>query len=299
MLTLRTSSSKLTTDGTRWTNWDWVHPRSKKMFGVLHTALPGDSSFGFGSFLMYPWVNRHSSETLVWNGKDVDLSNAVRDSHGFPLHGLVHSLPRKVLSGENAGSSAEFRVIFPEIWEENPISAIAIQEELRLEDSSQGTILTVTTKFFNTRSESIRFAYGYHPTFQLLGHREDWRIHLHMDKNIELDDKMLPLIPTVGNPIESFATGELQNLDHLFFGQDPRVILENRTEKYSISVMSLPEEGKIQLCYFQIYVPRDRNSAAIEPCSSPGNALMSGQGLIELKGHSEKSGEFRIMVQSL
>ncbi|EPG75575.1 aldose 1-epimerase [Leptospira fainei serovar Hurstbridge str. BUT 6] len=248
---------------------------------------------------MFPWVNRHASSELILGGKKTELSGIVKDQSGYLIHGFVHSLARKALKVHPNGMGAEFRILTPESWDESVAAAIAIREEYTLQEVNFGTLLTVRTKFHNLKESSFRFAYGYHPYFRLDGDLDDWKIDLHLDKNLELDEHLLPYSPIVSNPIESITDGKIVVLDHLFYGKDPRIILENRREKYSITILSPPgEEGEIPLNYYQIYTPEDRKSIAIEPCSGPGNALLSGQGLIELKGYSELSGEFRIIVKA-
>ncbi|PNV76592.1 aldose 1-epimerase [Leptospira inadai] len=299
MLEFRTESSKFVTDGTHWLSWNWVHPKTSKQIEILAPWKTELAPFGGGSFLMFPWVNRHASSELMLGGKRTELSGIVKDQNGYLIHGFVHSLPRKALKVRSDGKGAEFRILIPENWEESPAASIAIREEYILQEVNVGTLLTVRTKFHNLKGNSFRFVYGYHPYFRLEGEEEDWKIDLHLDKNLELDEHLLPYSPIVSNPVESITDGRILALDHLFYGKDPRIILENRKEKYSITVLSPPgEEGDIPLNYYQIYTPDDRKSIAIEPCSGPGNALLSGQGLIELKGYSELSGEFRIIVKA-
>ncbi|MFB5651635.1 aldose 1-epimerase [Leptospira wolffii] len=301
MYEFRTESSRFFTDGTHWHSWEWKPRSDKDPIQLLAPFRESDAPFGSGNFLMFPWVNRHASTELSFNGKPFTFPGIQRDENGFPVHGLVHSLERKPIKIRPDGKGGEFRVIFPEEWRDSPISAIAIREEYFIEETSSGILLSLKTRFNNMKADSIRFAYGYHPYFSLGGHTEDWRVFLHLDKNLELDDKLVPIQPGISNSINSvIQDGKLSSLDHLFYGKDPRVVLENSKLKYSISVISPPpEEGQIALNYYQIYTKPDFSSIAIEPCSAPGNALVSGQGLSELKGYSEIWGECRILARVL
>ncbi len=299
MYEFRTDRSCFSTDGTRWYSWDWTHTETKEKIQIIYPFQENEAPFGSGNFLMFPWVNRHASSELVFNGKTFDFPGMQKDQNGYPVHGLVHSLKRKALKVRPDGKGAEFRVLFPEEWKESPLSAIAIREEYTLEETNSGTLLILKTKFNNLKSETIRFAYGYHPYFSIAGKSEEWKLHLHLDKNLELNESLVPIQPLISNSVDSIVPeGNLGKLDHLFYGKDPRVVLENVKRKYSITVMSPPvEEGQISLNYYQIYTKPDLSSIAIEPCSAPGNALVSGQGLTELKGYSEVWGEFRILVR--
>lgn len=301
MYEFRTDNSRFLTDGTRWLAWDWIHTKSKESLPIISPDKENERPFGSGNFLMFPWVNRHASKVLSFHGKPLDFQGLERDENGFPVHGLVHSLERKALKVRSDGRGAEFRIVFPEEWKDSPLSHIAVREEYTLDETSAGTLLTLRTKFNNLKSETIRFAYGYHPYFSLQDDPATWSLHLHLDKNLELNEELVPVQPTIANSVESILPDEkIRNLDHLFYGKDPRVVLENSKRKYSITVMSPPpEEGQISLEYYQIYTKPDFSSIAVEPCSAPGNALVSGSGLTELKGHSEAWGEWRILVKAL
>lgn len=301
MYEFRTENSSFLTDGTQWFSWDWTHPITKETFPII---LPYDktlSIFESGNFLMFPWVNRYASTEFILNGREWNIKEMIRDSNQFPVHGVVHSLERKLLKLKNNQKGAEFRINFPEEWKDSPLSGIAIREEYSIEETSSGTLLSVKTRFNNLRSDSIRFAYGYHPYLNLGKNDGDWKLRLQLDKNLELGENLVPIQPFISNPVSSVLEGEkIPSLDHLFFGKEPRVVLENGTKKYSITVLSPPpEEGQIPLNYYQIYTKPDRSAIAVEPCSSPGNALLSGLDLKELKGHSETFGEFRILVRSI
>ncbi|TGK14721.1 aldose 1-epimerase [Leptospira fluminis] len=298
MLKFRTENSSFTTDGTHWIAWDWIHSKTSKKIEILAPWKEEQAPFGSGCFLMFPWVNRHASSELVFGGKKLELPEIVKDSNGFPVHGFMHSLSRKALKVFPGERGAEFRVLIPDHWEDSPAAAVAVREEIILEEIGSGVLLTIRIKFNNLKANPLRFAFGYHPYFKLEGSPADWRIHLHLDKNLELDDKLLPYIPSVSNQIDSVTDGQIRPMDHLFYGKDPRVILENCKEKYSITILSPPgQEKEIPLEYYQIYTSPDLSSIAVEPCSAPGNALISGQGLTELKSYSELSGEFRILVK--
>ncbi|TGL59588.1 aldose 1-epimerase [Leptospira sarikeiensis] len=288
------------TDGTQWISWDWTHPTTRETFPIIFPYDKKISIFESGNFLMFPWVNRHASPEFLIGGKKWEASEPIRDSNEFPVHGLVHSLERKLLKLRQDGKGAEFRVIFPDSWRDSALSGIAIREEYSIEETLSGTLLTVKTKFNNLRSDSIRFAYGYHPYLDLGKKEEDWKLSLYLDKNLELNENLVPIQPFISNSIQSVLDGEsIPKLDHLFYGKEPRVVLENLKNKYSVTILSPPpEEGQIPLNYYQIYTKPDHSAIAVEPCSAPGNALLSGQDLKELKGHSETFGEFRILVRS-
>ncbi|TGK04086.1 aldose 1-epimerase [Leptospira langatensis] len=300
MYEFRTEKSSFQTDGKQWFAWEWTPSSGKETVPIIFPYDPKRPIFESGSFLMFPWVNRHASSDFILNGRSIRDERIVRDNGGYPVHGAVHSLERKALKIRPDGKGGEFRVLFPEEWKDSPLSCVAIREEYSLEETAAGTLLSIKTRFNNLRSDSVRFAYGYHPYFSLVGDIADWNLKLTLDKNIELNENLVPIQPFISNPVNSIVSdGSIPELDHLFYGREPRVILENSKLKYSITIFSPhPEDGQIPLNYYQIYTKPDKTAIAIEPCSAPGNALLSGQDLKELKGYSETFGEFRILVRT-
>ncbi|TGJ99256.1 aldose 1-epimerase [Leptospira semungkisensis] len=300
MYEFRTEKSRFQTDGKQWFAWEWTPSSGKQAIPIISPYNPSKPMFESGSFLMFPWVNRHASSEFVLNGKSIQDERIIRDTMNFPVHGAVHSLERKALKIRPDGKGGEFRILFPDEWKDSPLSSIAIREEYTLEETAAGTLLSIKTKFNNLKSDSVRFAYGYHPYFSLVGDISDWKLDLSLDKNIELNENLVPIQPFISNSVSSILPDEkIPELDHLFYGREPRVTLENSKLKYSITIFSpLPEDEQIPLNYYQIYTKPDQTAIAIEPCSAPGNALLSGQDLKELKGYSETFGEFRILVRT-
>lgn len=255
---LRTKSSRLQLepkDGNQWLSLELCTESGKKF--LLVETPPGGRRFSYGSFLMFPWVNRLRPNP--WERMAKDISTAwVEDSHGISLHGMVHSLPREPLS--LSGSAASFLVKIPEKWRNEHNFAYEIEEGFRLTEHR----LEITYKVWNSKNSSESFALGIHPYFRL--GEEDWELDLGKAKEVLLDKDLLP------KEILGEAFGSLpvlhRNWDSLFYVTGtPSVRLVSSERNVQLKI------GSDQAKFFQIYLPPESDRIAIEPMTSCANFL--------------------------
>ncbi len=259
-----------------------------------------------GSFLMFPWVGRINNNNYLKNFSQILAENfPFKDPNGFPLHGFLASLPRKII--KSSKNSVTFSFIesnivneifkfFPKIIEKYTLFENKLILELEFENLSN-----TNNQFFN---------YGYHPYFQFDINTNDnnnnnetninlineFKLHSNLiEKEIKLQDKYF--IPEF-NKENSFIKKDysMQNLkikdlkfDTLFeinsnkkedFKKEKLISLINEKNKNIISLDFdnklndfYTKENFIEIKFIQIFTPDDRNRIAIEPMTNPSNSL--------------------------
>ena len=269
------------------------HPKSDKKIPVILPYNPAASFFQSGNFLMYPWVNRLESNKLTVLGKKITIDPIEADSKNRPIHGLYFNKKRRLI---------EIRKDFARVepMEVNPNFPQFI-ESFTLEENS----LTIRTEFFNASNNLQEFAYGYHPYLKLKSNLEDCHIQTNLTHYIPLTEELLPNKNLVKSDISYLFTSNTQigqmKLDHLFTGNvsEPYFAIADEKEKLLLKVRA-SEVSQIPLTYFQVYIPEDRKSIAIEPMSSTGNAFFTANsGLCRLHAGERVFGEFVIELKGL
>lgn len=269
------------------------NPRSDKKIPVI---LPYDKTQPFflsGNFLMYPWVNRLESNQISILGKKITIDPLEQDTSNRPIHGLYFNKRRRLI--EVKKDSARIEPI--EINRNFP----QFTESFVLEDSS----LTIRTEFHNPTSSIQEFAYGYHPYLRLKANLDDCSIRTNLTHYIPLTSDLLPNKALSKSEISYLFTsnstiGQMK-LDHLFTGNanEPYFGIADEKEKVLLQVRATPY-SQIPLPYFQVYIPEDRKSIAIEPMSCTGNAFFTtNSGLCRLHAGEKVFGEFVIELKAL
>ncbi len=149
---------------------------------------------------------------------------------------------------------------------------------------------SVSVDIVNESSKTAPVAAGWHPYFVLptpSGTVHDLLLHMSADHYIEVDRRLVPtgrVLPTQGSDLDFTtprALGDLE-LDHAFIDADTEV------RRVELSMpggagrrITLEARGVFRM--FQVFVPPDRCSIAIEPVTSPADVFnRPGLGLLEL-----------------
>ncbi len=269
------------------------HPRSDKKIAVILPYNPTQPFFQSGNFLMYPWVNRLESNKIAVLGRKITIDPLEADTKNRPIHGLYFNKKRRLIEVRKDSARIEpieVNANFPQFI-----------ESFVLENSS----LTIRTEFYNSSGSIQEFAYGYHPYLRLMANLEDCKIQTNLTHYIPLTEELLPNKNLVKSEISYLFTnnsgiGQMK-LDHLFTGsqKEPYFGIADEKEKLVLQVRVTPF-SQIPLPYFQVYIPEDRKSIAIEPMSSTGNAFfVANSGLCRLHAGERVFGEFVIELKGL
>lgn len=295
-VTLLNSASELELNldhGAQITKLSLRHPKSGKKIPVV---FPFDQSKGFflsGNFLMYPWVNRLESDKINVAGKTITIEPIERDNHNQPIHGLYFNKKRRLIEVKKNSARIELTEAnknFPQLI-----------ETYTLEDN----YLLIQTEFYNPSMQIQEFAYGYHPYIRLNANLEECIIHTNLTQYIPLDGNSLPIkslerrdlsyLFTKGEPIGN------SKLDHLLTANFKELYCGIYDPKDRLLVqVRVPETSQIPMPYFQIYIPEDRKSIAVEPMTSSGNAFFTPKsGLCRLNPDEKAFGEILIELKIL
>ncbi|MDI7165056.1 aldose 1-epimerase [Leptospira santarosai] len=288
------SRLKFTNHGEQILSWSWKHPLSGKRIEIISGYNEEESFFRSGSYLMYPWVNRHADNRIRLGEEWISLSST--GANEYPSHGLVYSWKRKIVL--KTKDSIEFELCPEEALSGSSLGKVIVRETYSLRNVLNEEVLTLKTSFLNLNPHPFRFCYGYHPYFRMKSDRCLLRSNLR--KQIPLQEDLTPVYPIYGTKTDRFTLKNIPKLDSLFFGEDAWVLLQVPDDSYQVRIRSnVSKENDIRLSYFQIYTDFEGNRIAIEPMSAPGNAFLNDFSLTTLLPEEEKSGSFQILLSML
>ncbi|EMK09842.1 aldose 1-epimerase [Leptospira sp. serovar Kenya str. Sh9] len=291
------SRLKFTDNGEQILSWSWKHPLSGERLEIISEYDEKEPFFCSGSYLMYPWVNRHTDDRIRLGQEWISLSSiGTKDKSGYPSHGLVYSWKRRIVRKTN--DSIEFELCPEDVLSGSFLGKVIVRETYSLWRILDEEVLTLETSFLNLNSYPFRFCYGYHPYFRMKSDRCLLRSNLR--KQILLQEDLTPVYPIDGTKTDRFTLKNIPVLDSLFFGEDAWVLLQVPDDSYQVRIQSNVSMGNdIRLSYFQIYTDFAGNRIAIEPMSAPGNAFLNDFSLTTILPEEEKSGSFQILLSML
>jgi galactose mutarotase-like enzyme len=255
---------------------------SLKSRGSEHLALPGGldalrAGRTTGLPLLAPWANRLSCRRYRAAGVDVDLAHrqVSVDDKGLPIHGLLvgrdgWSIDELASRRDSARLRASMSVDDAGFPFPHQIEIAATVREAQLDVDT-----TVTAR--STRPVPI--AFGWHPYLRLADSpRRAWQLRLPDRSHRVLDDRG---IPTGASQQERSEIGEVgtRTFDDLYaLRRDRRLAFCSPTGQ-SVELHC----GK-NYPFAQVWVPRGRQFAALEPMAAPTNALVTGDAPLAHQG---------------
>lgn len=233
--------------------------------------------------LLFPFPNRLNEGKFHWDGKayqfpinDAGTNNAL---HGF-FGQMSFQLESKTIDSHRASLVFVHR---PDSIPENYPFEYELKVELEL-DLENG--FWITTSVQNLGGDPMPTSWGWHPYFKLPGKLEDWELKLPKCKMVGVDQRMLPTGKLYD--YESFNEGKRVGaiiLDNCFSLDKPEGLIEISLCSGREKMVYLQDHGPGQYPFFQLFIPPDRKSIAIEPMTSNVDALNNQDGLIILKGN--------------
>ena len=214
-----------------------------------------------------PWANRLDQDAFYANGKkyvlNPDLKNLRRDTHGYPIHGLLLFSPnwqvvslRADAEGAETTSRLEFWK-YPDLMAQFPF-AHTIEMTHRL----SGGVLEVRTRIENQSKEPMSLVIGFHSFFQVHDAPvEQWEVHIAAADLVEITKDGLPTGRRTPVSLPDPAPVATTNFDDVFTNHIPDA--DGRAEfwlqgikqkvsvflgpKYTTSIVWRPPEGQF-LC---------------------------------------------------
>jgi galactose mutarotase-like enzyme len=283
-----------------------------------------------GSYLMYPWVGRIKHDEKIVDliktenshlqTKQISVNFPFKDSskNNFPLHGFFANSDREILKHERD------IVIFSSVVSENNIIKNCFPDFVEtfkiLEDR-----LEVYSTFKNSSNNNCPqyFAYGYHPYISFPGKQiNNLVISSNINRKIKLGGNLMPEVSGSESLIltDCNLSGKLNEIfyDDLFYKEEdsiaqinPFISLYDEESKIKVTIENINLNtgskfsdnenfpSRVNLNYFQIYTPSNRDKIAIEPMSSISNAFNVDfpNHLVKLNPNEEKRGEFHIKLE--
>ena len=253
-----------------------------------HLALPGGlpalrRGATLGLPLLAPWANRLASRRYGAAGVTVDLSGLQlnTDDNGLPIHGLLVGQPGwQVTSqrarGETARLGAAIDVDAP---------AFPFPHRIELTIRVRAPALRVETRIRPMGRRAVPIAFGWHPYLQLdSSPRREWSLRLPAREHLALDRLGIPTGTRSREPAEDALLGRRLFDDLYALGRDRRLSLE------------APGGARVELHpdasygFAQVWVPRGRRFAALEPMAAPTNALTDGRARLVRPGATFTAG---------
>jgi aldose 1-epimerase len=243
---------------------------------------------------LHPWANRLASCHYQAAGREVALDPSSPmlhfDESGLPIHGV----PWPLLIWDVI-EARENRVAALLEWSrQDLLSVFPFQHRLQLTASLADDALTLETILAADGDCPVPVSFGFHPYLRLPGlPRANWRLRAPPMERVVLDGKRIP----VGKkePFSGFDTA-LGDLD-----LDDGFILSSENQALSIAGAGrlITVEWLEGFRYAQIYAPRGKDYAALEPMTAPTNAIVSGHGLRLVEPGNEFRAAFRIRIKTI
>jgi len=241
--------------------------------GREYLALPGGldavrAGHTAGLPLLAPWANRLDGLRYRAAGVAVDLRGLPlhTDEAGLPIHGLLVGDPgwtvtRSGATGGVARVAASVDVDAPAFPFPHRIEvAIAVHDDR----------LVVDTTVVPTGRRRVPVAFGWHPYLRLPGApRSQWRLRLPARRHLALDGRGIPTGASDPAPAEAEPVGRRTFDDLYALGRVRRLAFA--ADGTAIELRAGPTYP-----YAQVWVPRGRPFAALEPMTAPTDALGRG-----------------------
>ena len=242
--------------------------------GNEYLALPGGldalrAGRTAGLPLLAPWANRLASRQYRAAGVGVDLTGLPlgTDDNGLPIHGLLVGRPGWRIDHQTTGRGiARLRAV---IDIDEP--AFPFPHRVEVTVTARESSLQVDTTLIPTARRRVPVAFGWHPYLRLPGTpRGQWALRLPPRRHHALDEMGIPTGATVAERGEA-APIERRTFDDMYaLGRHRTLAFEDAGG------------GAIELrCgegypFAQVWVPKGRSFAALEPMAAPTDALVDG-----------------------
>jgi aldose 1-epimerase len=230
--------------------------------------------------LLHPWANRLAGTSYRAGGDDtieIDAESPLvhRDGNGLPIHGLLGAC-RSWKAVTPAANDLRARLSAVLDAEDVPglLEAFPFPHRLELAIEVRPDVLSVSTTLTATGEVAVPVAFGWHPYLQLpRAPRAEWEVDLPAMQALELDELQLPTGEQ--HPFDGLrAPLGVMTFDDAFGGVADGASFAVRAGGHGVAVTF--DDG---YPYGQVFAPATQDIIALEPMTTPANALASGRGL--------------------
>jgi len=257
----------------------------------IDTAAASGATIGIP--LLHPWANRLATSHFCAAGRtvDIDLGSPLlhRDENGLLIHGVPWSRLAWTVT-----EATQNRLAARLGWtDERLLAVFPFEHDVALTATLNPDGLVLETTLTAHAAGAVPVSFGFHPYFGLPGlPRPQWRLELPAMQRLTLDKYGIPT--GQAEPFDGFDSelGELQFDDGFALPH----------EQASFSLAGAGCHICVDLLagyrYAQIFAPRDKAYAALEPMTAPTNALTSGHGLPLVPPGGAFRAAFRIRIET-
>jgi aldose 1-epimerase len=237
-----------------------------------HLALPGGldalrAGHTGGLPLLAPWANRLSQWGYRAAGVSVDLAGQPLgvDDNGLPIHGFLVGKPgwtvdQLTTRGDTARVRASIAVDAPAFPFPHRVEVAAVASESQLR---------IDTTIVPTGRRSVPIAFGWHPYLRLPGApRRQWRLRFPARRHLALDPRGIPTGDLAPEGAEAELIEGRTFDDGYALGRDRHLAIEHDGGR------SVELRCGVGYPFAQVWVPRGKPFAALEPMAAPTNALV-------------------------
>ncbi len=243
--------------------------------------------------LLHPWANRLAGPHYRAAGREVTLDTSSTllhlDAHGLPMHGVGWPL----LAWEVTETRAD-RLAARLEWNRADLLAVfPFRHRLEMLVTLDAAGLTVETTLVAGDDGPVPVSFGFHPYFGIPDlARAEWRLKLPAMRKLTLDPHGIPT-----GEEEPFGGFNAPLGEHDF---DDGFALLSGSPSFSLAGAGrrITVEFLKGYRYAQVFAPLEKDYVALEPMTSPTNALTTGRGLQLVKPGGEFRAAFRVRIDA-
>lgn len=240
------------------------------------------------SAVLFPFANRINKGQYNYQGKSYQLK-CNETARGHAMHGLVYRQAFDLLDSTINEEAATIRFVYQQ---DNQAMGFPFPFKTILTYTlkKEGLSLEVTVE--NTGSENFPFSLGWHPYFYSTN-LEESILSMNSQERIETDKAMIPTgiqSHNFPNPLplaqEEFDTGFILQTSEVAY----------KTPEYALKMQINQDMTKP---YVQLYIPKHRQSIAIEPMTAATDCYNNGWGTRELLPQKSYAAIWKIEVSTI
>lgn len=224
----------------------------------------------YASAILFPFVNRIENGKYMFLGNQYQLDKNQREEQ-HAIHGLVYNKPFKLIHWNANKSSAEISLKY---IEDKPPCGFPFKYSLELVYTLTNDSLNLKAMATNIDNKSFPFGVGWHPYFK----SEDL-----YNSFITMESKAICVVNERRIPIhlkrfDFPRTIQIENKEY-----DDCFVLSSDLINFSTPNYGVNLKVSSANNYLQLYIPKERESIAIEPSTSAPNSFNNAEDVKVLK----------------
>jgi aldose 1-epimerase len=246
--------------------------------------------------VLFPFPNRITDGKYTFEGVEHQLD--VHANHfNNAIHGLVVKSKFKVRKFEADDNMASLEIFYDETGQSKgyPFKS-RLSIIFTLTDRSELVCKCIVE---SKDDKNLPVGVGWHPYFKALDKVDALELKISSDKIFEVDGEMIPtekfLTDTTFNSSKFIADKQMDTCYVL--PEKTGVSTVEITDTKNNAVLKIWQEtGKDKYNFSQFYIPKGRNSIAVEPMTCAANAFNNGIGLTVLKPGEKTEFDFGVKL---